>query len=138
MFVALGNRLKDVGHPDLIQIESIMLDVERGTSSHQSAIAAGSNTIDALLLTMKVGGNSQADVVNVIHSSGTHGVEGFAGSAIQLNFLREMILQNTEGRSSAEKPHVRKILLIHGINPVGMRYHRWVEISCRAFAYLPC
>mmetsp|Transcript_24906 Transcript_24906/g.59126 ORF Transcript_24906/g.59126 Transcript_24906/m.59126 type:complete len:300 (-) Transcript_24906:2838-3737(-) len=123
LFVALGNRLKAVGHPDLIQIESIMFDVERGASSRQSTIIAGANTIDALLLTMKVGGDNQANVVNVIHSAGTHGVEGFAGSAIQLNFLREMILQSAE-QSSGEKSYVRKILLIHAVNPVGMRYHR--------------
>lgn len=126
LFVALGNRLKAVGHPDLIQIESIMFDVERGASSRQSTIIAGANTIDALLLTMKVGGDNQANVVNVIHSAGTHGVEGFAGSAIQLNFLREMILQSAE-QSSGEKSYVRKILLIHAVNPVGMRYHRWVR-----------
>ena len=138
LFVALGNRLKESAHPDLINAQSIMFDVERGTSSHQSTITAGSNTIDALLLTMKVGGDNQANVVNVIHSAGTHGVEGFAGSAIQLNLLREMILQSTEEQSSTEKPYVRKILLIHAVNPFGSKCPRLECLSCTPCQLLFC
>lgn len=51
--------------------------------------------------------------------SGTHGVEGFAGSAIQVGLLRE-------GITSMLRPHV-KIVMIHAINPYGFAYLRRVN-----------
>jgi predicted deacylase len=46
-----------------------------------------------------------------VHSSGLHGVEGFAGSAIQLQWLAEGI---------QALPEDGAILIIHVLNPYGM------------------
>lgn len=51
--------------------------------------------------------------------SGTHGVEGFAGSAIQVGLLRE-------GITSMLGLHVR-VVMIHAINPYGFTYFRRVN-----------
>jgi len=54
----------------------------------------------------------------LILSSGTHGIEGFVGSAMQemfvSQFLTEDLLKNTG------------VLLIHGLNPYGFKYFRRV------------
>ncbi|HTD44646.1 MAG TPA: M14 family metallopeptidase [Bryobacteraceae bacterium] len=51
----------------------------------------------------------------LVHSSGLHGVEGFAGSAIQLQWLRDGI----------PTPHTdHAILLVHVLNPWGMAWLR--------------
>ena len=49
---------------------------------------------DGLELTIDIAhlGAEQPDTV-VLHSCGLHGVEGFAGSAIQLQLLRQSVLQ---------------------------------------------
>ena len=140
-------------------------------------IRPGSDTIDAILLTLRMpdddddddgGGVAETNCaaaddsddsiaglghgrglkrnVNVIHSSGTHGVEGYLGSAVQIRFLRELLLRNNNdciddddvrpsppsSISQASSPSlafpptekVRKVLLIHLVNPYGMRHHR--------------
>jgi hypothetical protein len=51
--------------------------------------------------------------------SGTHGVEGFAGSAVQTGLMREGIASNLKEDSS--------ILMIHAINPFGFAYLRRVD-----------
>lgn len=48
--------------------------------------------------------------------SGTHGVEGFAGSAIQTGILREKI--------ASQLPDDTSLLMIHAINPYGMAHLR--------------
>eukprot|EP01060_Flectonema_neradi_P010650 TRINITY_DN17735_c0_g1_i1.p1 TRINITY_DN17735_c0_g1~~TRINITY_DN17735_c0_g1_i1.p1 ORF type:complete len:402 (+),score=58.69 TRINITY_DN17735_c0_g1_i1:51-1256(+) len=53
----------------------------------------------------------------VVHLSGTHGVEGYAGSAIQLKYLKE-------GTASEDT----SIVLVHVMNPYGMAHNRrWNE-----------
>jgi len=52
----------------------------------------------------------------LVISSGTHGVEGFAGSGIQTGLLRA-------GFVSRLQPHL-SMLMIHAINPDGMAYLR--------------
>jgi hypothetical protein len=52
----------------------------------------------------------------VVHSSGTHGVEGYAGSAIQLALLETLAKQPSQDRPS--------LVLIHAINPYGMAHYR--------------
>lgn len=56
----------------------------------------------------------------VVHSSGLHGVEGYAGSAIQLALLQEggVLPLSLEG---AGRP---TIVFLHALNPAGMREHR--------------
>ena len=102
--------------------------------THQS-IKPGSNTVDALLLTIRLPqgkeDNNEEEEVNVIHCSGTHGIEGYLGSAIQLRFLHELFLQqekqlrtNNVHAPPTKNTPVKKVLLIHAINPYGMRHHR--------------
>src|SRR5579859_3830735 len=51
----------------------------------------------------------------LVHTSGVHGVEAFAGSAIQLRWLAEGIQQLPEGAT---------IVLVHVVNPYGMAWLR--------------
>ena len=147
-FVSLGNRLRDQltiskdekAFIDLLDVQSITYDIASDPEEYKSlqtvdastsqTITPGKDTIDAILLTVRVPENH---VVNIIHSSGTHGVEGYLGSAVQIRFLHELFLQNEasimqnkgqEKASEYENEQVRKILLIHAVNPFGMRHHR--------------
>jgi len=67
---------------------------------------------DAVLL-----GNSQADQTLVL-ISGTHGVEGYAGSAIQ-RFLLQYLQSDTTVIAADWN-----ILMLHALNPWGMQYAR--------------
>lgn len=68
-------------------------------------------------LYIDVGALGSKDATEIlILSSGTHGVEGFAGSGIQTGLLRE-------GIQSALKSNVG-IYMIHAINPYGFAYLR--------------
>lgn len=53
----------------------------------------------------------------LVHSSGTHGVEGYTGSAIQTKLLREW----KNGAGYQDGP---SILFVHAINPYGMAWYR--------------
>lgn len=50
----------------------------------------------------------------VVHTSGVHGVEGFAGSAVQLSFLKA--LETYDKRPT--------VILVHAVNPYGMSFYR--------------
>src|ERR1044071_4619533 len=50
----------------------------------------------------------------VLHSSGLHGVEGFAGSAIQLQLLADLPIL----------PEDAAIVVVHALNPYGMVWLR--------------
>jgi hypothetical protein len=52
----------------------------------------------------------------LVLSSGTHGVEGFAGSGIQTGLLNECVVSVI--------PDETAVLMIHAINPYGMAYLR--------------
>ena len=54
----------------------------------------------------------------LVHSSGVHGVEAFAGAAIQLQWLDEGI---------RDVPESCAIVLVHGANPYGMAWLRRVN-----------
>lgn len=53
----------------------------------------------------------------VVHTSGCHGVEGYAGSAIQVAWL-DMFL------SDARENHRPSVILVHAVNPHGMAHYR--------------
>ena len=64
----------------------------------------------------------------IIHSSGVHGVEGFAGSAVQCATLQ--FLSQTLDKSDKNPDHLLPgptLIFIHGVNPYGMRHHRRVN-----------
>lgn len=54
----------------------------------------------------------------LILTSGLHGIEGYTGSAVQLMFM-DKILKNESFENIG-------VLLIHGMNPYGFKYHRKV------------
>ncbi|KAL9182926.1 hypothetical protein ACHAXT_004205 [Thalassiosira profunda] len=142
-FVALGNRLREQVHQSrnegalkVLVAQSMQYDIGaedfathikslQGNDVEPQTIFPGSNTVDALLLTIRGKGKGDGENVDIIHSSGTHGVEGYLGSAVQLRFLHELFLENQNlHRSPDNSGRVRKILLIHSVNPYGMRHHR--------------
>ena len=55
----------------------------------------------------------------LLHISGTHGVEGYTGSAIQTAILEDAF----------ELPPNTKLFMIHALNPYGMAYNRRVNES---------
>lgn len=152
-FVALGNALREQlaesgDALDMVDVKSISYDVsddlvEKYSSYKQyidtlnivggdsQNISPGKDTIDALLLTLRVPDDdkSNEDMIDLIHSSGVHGVEGYLGSAVQIRFLHELVNRNEDhlvvtNKSLATKYKMRRILLIHSVNPFGMRHHR--------------
>eukprot|EP01063_Lacrimia_lanifica_P029612 TRINITY_DN455_c0_g2_i2.p1 TRINITY_DN455_c0_g2~~TRINITY_DN455_c0_g2_i2.p1 ORF type:complete len:423 (+),score=144.67 TRINITY_DN455_c0_g2_i2:66-1334(+) len=58
----------------------------------------------------------------VVHVSGTHGVEGYAGSAIQVDRLRALAAQQPPFAPGVS------VVMVHALNPYGMaHYRRWNE-----------
>lgn len=51
----------------------------------------------------------------VIHTAGTHGVEGYAGAAIQLAWLQILL---------EDKTRQPTVILVHAVNPYGMKHCR--------------
>jgi hypothetical protein len=70
---------------------------------------------ESLYIDVATFGSSNPKAILVL-GSGTHGVEGFAGSGIQTGFLRE-------GIASKLKPHIG-VVMIHAINPYGFAHLR--------------
>lgn len=92
----------------------------------EAAVAAGANIEgfhnpnsgpqgESLVTDVALFGPKDAKIVLVV-GSGTHGVEGFAGSGIQTGLLREGIAQRM--------PSGVSLLMIHAINPFGMAHLR--------------
>jgi len=67
-----------------------------------------------------VPGHSQSKHV-LLHFSGTHGVEGFAGSAIQIHLLKHAVPEMLSSTMDRERPH---ILFVHALNSYGMSTNR--------------
>ena len=102
-FIKSINELKDRGHK--VSHDILSLDCKGPNQENLSIDIATIGSIDNDNL--------------LLYSSGIHGVEGFAGSAIQLSVLEQ--LKN-------EKPtNDYCIVFIHIINPYGMAWHRRVN-----------
>jgi hypothetical protein len=83
---------------------------EKGLEHYVLKVTEEDHTIDMAI--------AKGDDRLVIHISGTHGVEGFAGSAVQSAFLDKFT-------ASKDKP---TILFIHALNPFGFdQLRRWNE-----------
>jgi hypothetical protein len=89
---------------------------------------SGDLTIDVAILH----GNTK-ELGTIIHSSGVHGIEGFAGSAIQLAILELLTASESESESESDSDESQQqqrierrptIILMHAINPVGMKEYR--------------
>ena len=91
------------------QLESILLDAK---GPAEGDLTVGDLTIDIGWF------GSSAPKRAFIHSSGLHGVEGFAGSAIQLQWLEEGIPRPAPDCA---------IALVHILNPFGMAWLRRVN-----------
>lgn len=88
----------------------------------RSRFRSAAKAINAELFSFKVFQNYTMDMALiqgdkrglVVHTSGVHGVEGYAGSAIQIAYL--LRLKNMQEMA----PSLPSILFIHSVNPYGM------------------
>lgn len=85
---------------------------ERECSQHQHPLCGPGG--EKLFVDVATWGSLEADRTLVL-MSGTHGIEGFVGSAIQTALL--------EGRYGP-RPHDLRILLVHALNPYGFAWYR--------------
>jgi len=76
---------------------------------HLPVIPDSSYTMDICLIRGKLPGL-------VVHISGTHGVEGYSGSAIQLAYLNSI--------TKPDSDHLPTIVIVHAFNPFGMASYR--------------
>jgi Protein of unknown function (DUF2817) len=60
----------------------------------------------------------------VIHTSGLHGAEGYAGSSIQVGFLQLLSRFGYEQVVGPKESLHPTIILVHTMNPFGMKYNR--------------
>jgi hypothetical protein len=153
-FVSLGNLLREVANNNdevgVMNAKSIAYDVsDRMIEKYGSyvkylatlktvsgaeeikSISPGRDAIDGLLVTIRVPDNSE-EHIDIIHSSGVHGVEGYLGSAIQIRYIHDLILsQHNKGTRAHDISNykLQKVLLIHAINPHGMRHHRRTNVN---------
>ncbi|GAB5471720.1 MAG: hypothetical protein Kilf2KO_47500 [Rhodospirillales bacterium] len=108
---------------DYTQARDKFLDAARGAGAslarHTNPAAAPDPTT-ALTTDVAVLGPEQAGRTLLINS-GTHGVEGFFGSAVQIAFLRRRALRPL--------PPDLRIVLVHAINPFGFAWVRRVNES---------
>ena len=93
----------------------------------EAAVKAGAK-LDELLLpcgyTIDVATLPGADDSKLLlHISGTHGVEGFVGSAIQTGYLTWLAMQNKTSPSLRK----RSAIFVHGLNAFGMANWRRVN-----------
>jgi hypothetical protein len=80
-----------------------------------------------LVIDVAVLGDAERAPKLIVHSSGVHGVEGYAGSAIQVAFLRRVAARGGWA-SSASAPPTAAMLIVHGVNAHGMtQFRRWNE-----------
>ena len=82
-------------------------------------------TQTSLTLDVAVLPGNTKELGTIVHSSGVHGVEGYAGSAIQLALLELLTSasQNkNKGKSNAQNRPT--IVMVHAVNPVGMNQYR--------------
>jgi hypothetical protein len=104
--------------PDYLTARARFRDRVRAAQGRLDAITLDARGPAGELLTIDVGwfGAERPRRV-VLHSSGTHGVEGFAGSAIQLQFLGAV------PRLAADTA----VVLVHFLNPYGGAWLRRVN-----------
>jgi hypothetical protein len=92
----------------------------------RAAEAAGAD-LHSLLVVPEGGYSMDIAVISgqgaglVVHSSGVHGVEGYAGSAIQLAALEKFAARRAERDADPDAPTV---VIVHAVNPFGMAHFR--------------
>lgn len=88
-----------------------------GATLRSSPHALTGPTGEALALDLATLGPTSA-TQSILLVAGTHGVEGFCGSALQTNWLRH---------SGADLPENVRVVLIHALNPYGFAWVRRVN-----------
>ena len=96
-----------------MESSSLLAKGSRLTPCARRASSRPPLTIDVAVL-----GDAASAPAVFLHTSGTHGVEGFAGSAIQVAYLR----------SGRPPPANVALVLVHGVNAHGFAEgRRWTE-----------
>lgn len=95
------------------KVESILVHAEPGNEKGRINTNREQHFMDICVIP-----GSQPGLV--IHSSGVHGVEGYAGSAIQLALMESPSLKTRQ----ADRP---TLVLVHAVNPYGMANFRRVN-----------
>ena len=102
--------------PDYTAARARFRDAASSAGAHLDSLELGAKGPDGGELTIDIAWFGAARPRRVfIHSSGTHGVEAFAGSAIQLQWLDDGIPALREDSA---------IVLVHVLNPYGMAWLR--------------
>jgi hypothetical protein len=77
------------------------------------------NGHEPLTIDVAIFPGNTAEYGTIVHSSGLHGVEGYAGSAIQLALLQKEVLPLSSGNNNRPT-----FVFLHSLNPVGMKEYR--------------
>lgn len=85
--------------------------------SHLNPNAKGAQFEDLFMDVARIGAKTTPKVLFLM--SGTHGVEGYCGSGVQIGFLRE--------RYFANLPDDLSVVLVHAMNPYGFSHDRRVN-----------
>ena len=86
-------------------------------SSHLNPVGEGASG-ELLYMDIAELGDARGES-SLIISSGTHGIEGYAGSALQIGLLRDGLTEIL--------PHGTVCYLVHAVNPFGFSYKRRVN-----------
>jgi predicted deacylase len=86
-------------------------------ASFRNACCTGPNGEELCTDVARIGPDTPDAILTLV--SGTHGIEGFAGSACQAGFLRESLYE--------QAPPGTAFLLVHALNPHGFAYERRVN-----------
>jgi Protein of unknown function (DUF2817) len=106
-----------------VTLESLTVVPQSSASASNEDVNHSSYTMDVAVIPGSCPGL-------VVHISGTHGVEGYAGSAIQIAFLQGLARQRTEpllDQGSDNGLYCSTIVLVHVFNPYGMAHYRRVN-----------
>jgi len=93
-------------HGETLSIDALVL--ERRSSPSSSAPNAPHNLPERI----------------VVHTSGVHGVEGYAGSAVQTAFLTAAARMLSTVKGQSLLPVGSKLIIVHAVNPSGMAWRR--------------
>ncbi len=105
--------------PDYFTARERFRDAVARANGRLTALAIDATAPDARSLTIDVAWfGAERPHRAIVHCSGVHGVEGFAGSAIQLQWL---------DRGIGPLPDDGAVILFHVVNPYGMAWRRRVN-----------
>lgn len=82
-------------------------------TAHRHPEQHGPEGVELAIDVAELGPSDATNVLLIV--SGTHGVEGYAGSALQTGWLK---------RRATERPAPLRVVLVHGFNPFGFAWHR--------------